>query len=64
MFSPGDMVWIKNYYRKKLDPLLIGPYSVKQRLSDNSYILDKPGKGKSIDIFHISHLRPVIMDDS
>ena len=59
-FSVGDAVWIKNHYRKKLDPLLEGPYQVVEKLSDNSYIINKPSRGRASDIFHISHLRPVL----
>ena len=58
-FEIGDQVWIKNHYRKKLDPIYEGPYTILDRISDNSYIINKPSRGRTRDIFHVSHLRPV-----
>ena len=57
-FNVGDQVLVKNHYRKKLDPFLIGPYEVLQKLSDNSYVIDIPKKGRRNDIYHISQLKP------
>jgi putative transposase len=56
----GDLVFIGNkneISRKKLEPLMIGPFKVIKRLSDISYEVESDKKGKTKDIFHISKLR-------
>ena len=60
-FKEGDQVLIenKNYItRKKLDPVMIGPFEIIKKLSDISYVIQYNKKGKTDDIFHVSKLRP------
>ena len=59
-FQVGDLVWLRNHYRKKLDPLLTGPHGKVERVSSYSYKLDIPKSGRRNVIFHVSHLKPVI----
>lgn len=58
VFEIGDLVLVKNHYGKKLDPTMIGPYTVMERLSDNSYVINVPKRGRRSDIYHVSQLRP------
>jgi transposase InsO family protein len=58
--SPGDLVYVENkndISRKKLEPLMIGPFKVLKKLSDISYEVESEKRGKSKDVFHISKLR-------
>jgi len=43
--------------RRKLDPLMLGPYKIIKKLSDISYQVECDKKGKNTDIYHISKLR-------
>ncbi len=43
--------------RKKLEPLMIGPFKVIKKLSDITYEVECDKKGKTKDIYHISKLR-------
>ena len=59
-FESGDLVLVENkndISRKKLEPLMIGPYKVLKKLSDVSYEIECDKRGKTKDIFHISKLR-------
>jgi len=56
----GQLVYVENkndISRKKLEPLMIGPFKVIEKLSDISYRIECDKKGKNSDIFHISKLR-------
>jgi hypothetical protein len=62
-FNKNDQVLIENknaISRKKLEPLMSGPYNVLEKLSDTLYVIECDKKGKTKDIFHISKLRPYI----
>ncbi len=57
--NSGDLVYVENkseIIRKKLEPLMIGPFKVLKKLSDISYEIECDKKGKTKDIFHISKL--------
>ena len=61
-FNVNDLVFVENkndISRKKLEPLMIGPYKIVKKISDISYEIECDKKGKKTDIFHISKLRPV-----
>jgi len=58
--NPGDLVFVENkndISRKKLEPLMIGPFKVLKKLSDISYVIESDKKGKNSEVFHISKLR-------
>lgn len=60
VFEVGQTVMVKNKidkrYRKKLDPLQIGPYEITERLSDTRYIVDIDGKKLEQNV---ANLRPI-----
>jgi hypothetical protein len=59
-FEKDDLVYVENkndISRKKLEPLMIGPFKVLKKLSVTSYEIECDKKGKTKDIFHISKLR-------
>ena len=59
-FEKGDLVYVENknaISRRKLEPLMTGPFKIIDKLSDVSYLVECDKKGKNADIFHISKLR-------
>ena len=60
-FNEGDLVYVENkndISRRKLEPIMTGPFKVLKKLSDISYVIECRKKGKKSDIFHISKLKP------
>ncbi|RWS01610.1 Retrotransposable element Tf2 protein type 1-like protein [Dinothrombium tinctorium] len=56
----GDLVLIENknkISRKKLDPVMVGPFKIVKKLSEISYEVECDKKGRETDVFHISKLR-------
>ena len=65
LFKPGDWVWV--HMRKErfparkwanLQPRGDGPFQVLERINDNAYKLDLPGKYSISAIFNVSNLSP------
>lgn len=60
-FKENDLVLVENkneISRRKLEPIMIGPYKIVKKLSNVSYQVECDKKGKKTDIFHVSKLRP------
>lgn len=56
----GDLVYIQNssrLNRNKLDPIRVGPFKIKKKISNLLYIIDS-GKRKESNIFHASKMIP------
>ena len=59
-FETNDLVYIENkndITRRKLEPIMIGPFRIVKKLSDVSYEVMCDKRGKQTDIYHISKLR-------
>ena len=63
IFKPGDWVWVhmrKERFpacrRSKLHPRRDGPFQVLERINDNAYKLDLPGKYNISATFNVSDL--------
>ena len=59
-FKVGDLVYVENkneINRRKLEPLMSGPFKVVGKLSKISYLVECDKKGKQNDVYHISKLR-------
>ena len=58
--NKNDLVYIENknpISRRKLEPLMVGPFKVIEKISDTIYQIECDKKGKNSDIYHISNLR-------
>ncbi|XP_023226450.1 uncharacterized protein LOC111627120 [Centruroides sculpturatus] len=58
--NPGDLVLVENknaITRKKLEPLMSGPYKVMRQVSNVLYEIEWGKRGKPSDVVHISKLR-------
>jgi hypothetical protein len=56
----GDLVYVENkneISRRKLEPLMIGPFKILKKLSETSYEVECDKKGRTKDVFHVSKLR-------
>jgi hypothetical protein len=56
----GDYVNVENkneISRRKLEPLMIGPFKILKKLSETSYEVECDKKGCTKDVFHVSKLR-------
>ena len=66
--QPGDQVWLSTTNlrmacpSKKLAPKFIGPFSVKKKLNEVSYELILPNSLKIHPVFHVSLLKPTVLD--
>ncbi|KAH0653052.1 hypothetical protein KY289_030730 [Solanum tuberosum] len=63
VFKPGNLVWVHmrkerfpSKRKTKLDPRGSGPYKVLERIGDNAYKLDLPGKFQVSATFNVSDL--------
>jgi len=70
IFEPGDWVWVhmRNERfparrRSKLHPRGDGPFQVFERINDNAYKLDLPGKYNISATFNVSDLSLFDLDD-
>ncbi|CAM8960386.1 unnamed protein product [Rhodiola kirilowii] len=70
VFKKGDLVWI--HLRKarfptgrygKLQPRADGPFRVLERINDNAYKVDLPGKYNVSGTFNVADLTPYITED-
>lgn len=64
-FNEGDMVFVENgnkLNRKKLDELRIGPYEIKEKLSNSIYRINTGHRKAESNLFHISKLTPHFMN--
>lgn len=62
----GDFVYVENgnrINRKKLDELKIGPYQIVEKISNSIYKVNTGHKKLQSNLFHITKLIPVIIDD-
>ncbi|XP_043270945.1 uncharacterized protein [Venturia canescens] len=60
-YKVGDLVYIQNsnkLNRNKLDPIRIGPYEIKAKISNLIYIIGRGQKKNESQIFHASKLIP------
>ncbi|CAK1548798.1 unnamed protein product [Leptosia nina] len=60
-FTIGDLVYIENgnkINRKKLDNLRIGPFQIKDKISNTIYRINT-GKRKDTNLYHITKLIPM-----
>ena len=60
VLNPNDLVLVENkneISRKKLEPIMLGPFKVVNKLSNTMYEVQCDKKGKITDKFHISKLR-------
>lgn len=61
-FRVGDLVYVENgnrLNRKKLDELKIGPFEIKEQISNSIYKIDTGHKKEESNLFHITKLVPV-----
>lgn len=71
VYTTGTLVWRKNFElssganrtTSKLNPKYIGPFKITSRYSDTQYELSDLS-GKTCGRWHISHLKPVISDET
>ena len=70
IFQPGDWVWLHmrperfpDERKSKLSPRGDGPFRVLDRINDNAYRLELPGKFQVSRTFNVSDLSPYIADD-
>ena len=70
VFQPGDLVWI--HLRKarfptgrygKLQPRADGPFRVIERINNNAYKIDLPGKYNVSATFNVADLSPYFSDE-
>ncbi|KAL3273821.1 hypothetical protein HHI36_015249 [Cryptolaemus montrouzieri] len=62
-YKKGDMVYIKNgshIGRKKLEPVRVGPFRIKKKLSDLIFVIDSGFQKKESNIFHASKMVPYL----
>ena len=60
-YNEGELVYIQNgnkLNRNKLDPIRIGPYEIKKKISDVIYIIDSGFKKPESNYYHASKLIP------
>lgn len=60
-FNKGDMVYIENgnkLNRKKLDKLRIGPFKIKNKISNSIYTIKTKRRNQDTSIFHVTKLLP------
>ncbi|XP_047998243.1 uncharacterized protein LOC125235715 [Leguminivora glycinivorella] len=60
-FNTGDMVYVENGHklnRKKLDELKIGPFEIKEKISNSIYRVNTGHKKLESNLFHITKLIP------
>lgn len=60
-FNVGDIVFVENgnrLNRKKLDELKIGPYEIKEKLSNSIYRINTGHKKSESNLFHVTKLTP------
>jgi len=60
-YEVGDLVYIQNgnrLNRKKMDPIRIGPFQIKKKISDLIYIIDSRSKTKELNMYHASKMIP------
>lgn len=61
-FNTGDMVYVENGHklnRRKLDELKIGPFEIKEKISNSIYRINTGHKKLESNLFHITKLIPV-----
>lgn len=60
-FDVGDLVYIQNgnrLNRRKLDPVRVGPFIIKHKISDLLYVIDSRFKTPESNIYHASKMIP------
>lgn len=60
-YEVGDLVYIQNgnrLNRKKLDPVRVGPFKIKHKISDLLYIIDSGFKTPESNVYHASKMIP------
>lgn len=61
IYQEGDLVYIQNtsrLNRNKLDPIRVGPFKIKNKISNLLYIIDSGFKKKESNIYHASKIIP------
>jgi hypothetical protein len=74
VFTPGYKVWFymehqhfKYQRHHKIKPILYGPYTVLQRIGDNSYHLEFPSQLGIHDVVNVNsleHYEPPFLEDN
>lgn len=62
-YEVGDLVYIQNgnrINRKKLDPIRVGPFKIKHKISDLLYVIDSGFKTPESNVYHASKMIPYI----
>lgn len=66
-FSVGDKVFIENgnkLNRKKLEELRIGPFTIKEKISNSIYKIKTGKRNQDTSLFHVTKLIPVLEDEN
>ncbi|GAV74629.1 hypothetical protein CFOL_v3_18109 [Cephalotus follicularis] len=70
VFKEGDLVWIHLRQERfpagrfgKLKPRADGPFKVLQRINDNAYKIELPGKYNVSGTFNVAYLSPYYDDE-